>query len=574
MILDVWYDSYKITDYCMVTRISPYVAPKNEGLQVIINIVIKNDIQYNLDRLNEILFTREPKPLIISNTQDRYLLCELDGGIELSSRFSAGEATLTFKSEDSYWYSTIGTKVTNANNQGVITVNNQGTAPAVPLFEISFPSDAGFFGIVAPNGYLALGDKEQQDSIELPSQQLAMNEEMHQSDMSDWTRLTSNSHSNGLWVPDYNKLDLTSSNPTFDEWGIKLLKPTSPKLDQWNSWGYVKNLATIQEEIHQLTNFKLQSRITFEDKSGKKNNTGMFLIVLMDAENKPIMTTSIFNILNNSNEVTVTAKINDFSGKANNKSKIIHTARFVNGFDGAIQMIKEGDNFQWIWDSGKNQESTITSPVIEKFGENDIVYIKTSARYGYDHNGKSYNIAGFTRGRPNIVQSIRTWNGVKQCLITYQGTQLYWMNETDLTANKSGVGQTGKEIKWADEKVVKFNTRNSQLATLKPEKVLVVGGTWSNTTGFSRTSINSVRVTRLNAGDKFTKVANTFAKDDRLTINNSTGEIIHNGTTFNGLFDYDSRFFDIDYGPSELQILTSEWAQQPKVEMHFIERFR
>lgn len=574
MILDVYYDSYKITDYCMVRSVLPYVAPRGAGLKVEVNITIKDDIQYNLDKLNQILFTREPKPLIISSTEDRYLMAELDGGIELTSRFSGGDATISFRSQDSYWYSSQGTKTVGSDGLGVILINNEGTAPTVPKFDVVFPSDSGFLSIIAPNGLMALGDKEEKDKIELPMQQLAMNEEMHESDMSDWTRLTSDSHSGGLWVPDYNKLSLTTGQPRFDQWGIKPTKSASPKSGYyWNSWGYTRNFNEIKDEVHRLTNFRLSSRITFEDQSGRTSNTGMFLVVLMDKDNKPIMTTSIYNVLNNSNEVTITAKVNDFSGKGNYRSRIIKTAKFPNGFNGSIQMTKEGDEFTWNWDSGKGQNVNSSSAVVERFSVGSTVYIKTSARYGYHSNGTVHNILGFTRGRANRVQAIRTWKGKRQYLISYTGIAIYWMNEEDVTANRSGVGNTRRQS-LSGERRVSYSTRNTQLSTLTASKVLVIGGTWDKTNPFSRASVNSMTIHRLNEGDRFAKVANTFNKGDRLSIDNSTGEIIHNGITFQGLYDVDSKFFDIDYGPNELQIATSEWAALPKVTAEFQERFR
>ena len=575
MILDVWYDSYKLTDYCIVRNIYPSTPTKGEGVKVDINITIKNDIRYNLDMLNRILYTNEPKPLVISDTEDRYLLCELDGGIELTSRFLGADATISFKSNDQYWYSNSGEKVADFDGLGIIEVNNEGSAPAVPSFDVSFPSDSGFLSIIAPNGYIALGDKQQKTTIELPMQQLAMNEEMHETDMSDWTRLASDSHSGGLWVPDYNKLSLRTGQPSFDEWGTRLTKSTSPKAGHyWNSWGYTRNFNTIEDEIHRLTNFKLQSRITFEDQSGKTSNTGMFLIVLMDKDNKPIMTTSIYNVLGNSNEVTMSAKINEFSGSGNYRSKIVKEAKFPNGFNGNIQMTKEGSKFTWIWDSGKAQNMSSTVEVRESFSVGATVYIKASARYGYSYDGVAHNIQGFTRGRANRVQATRTWNGKKQVLITYSGVQIYWMNEEDVTANRSGVGKTVKQTSSSGQRTVTYSTRNTQLATLTASKVLVIGGTWDSSDSFSRASINSMTIHRLNEGDRFAKVANTFSKGDKLTINNSTGEILHNGMTFQGLVDVDSRFFDIDYGRSELQLVTSGFAALPQAQVRWKERFR
>lgn len=574
MILDFWFDSYKITDYCMVRNIYPYVAPKDQTLKVVINITIKDDVRYNLDKLNQLLFTREPKPLIISDTRDRYLMCELDGGIELTSRFSGADATLTFKSKDKYWYATVGDKKFEADGNGVVHVVSDGTAPSVPKIEVDFKSDSGFLSVVAPNGYLALGDKEQKDKIELPKSQIALNEEMHEADMSDWTKLTSDSHANGLWVPDYNKLSLTTGKPTFDQWGIRLTKSASPKAGSyWNCYAYTKDLAPLPE-IHELTNFKLQSRVTMLDQSGTTKNTGMYLIVLMDSNNKPIVTTSIYNVDANSNEVTVTAKRNNFNGGANASSSIIHTAKFPNGFNGNIQMIREGSLFTWIFDSGRDQTVYKTGATIEKFVVGSTVYIKTSARIGYTHTGSQVNIAGFTRGRANKVTNTRTWQGKKQYLIAYLGTPLYWMNEEDLTANASGVGNTVKQTKQTNQRSSKFSVEDGRLATLNPSKVLIIGGTWDKTNPFTGANLTSVIVNRLNSGGKFAKISNTFANGDKLVIDNSTGEILLNGMTYQGILDVDSRFFDIDYGASDIQVVPSSWASIPKATITLTERFR
>lgn len=543
-------------------------------IEVTIKFSIRSDTLSILDDLNRVLHTKEPKKLYFEDRPDRYLMAVYTGDASMNRRYYGTTSTLTFISPYSYWHSTEGEKSVLSDGLGIIEVNNEGTAPVVPRFTVDFPAEAGFLSIVAPNGFIALGNKEEKDKIELPMQRIAMNEEMHESDMKDWTRLTSDSHSGGLWVPDYKKLSLTTGQPRFDEWGTRPTKSTSPKPGYyWNSWGYTRDFDKVTDEIHRLTNFKLVSRITFEDQSGRTSNTGMFLVVLMDKDNKPIMTTSIYNVLSNSNEVTITAKVNDFSGSGNYRSKIIKTAKFPNGFNGNVQMSKEGDEFTWIWDSAKNQDVTSSSAVVEKFSVGSTVYIKTSARYGYGYDGVAHSIRGFTRGRANRVQAIRNWKGKKQYLISYTGVQIYWMNEEDVTANRSGVGNTRTQSASGERRVA-YSTKNAQLATLTASKVLVIGGTWDNTSPFSRASINSMVVYRLNEGDKFADIANTFSKGDKLTIDNSTGEILHNGSVFQGLVDVDSRFFDIDYGPNELKVITSEWAEIPEVKCGFTERYR
>ena len=90
--LDVFYDDFKLTDYFMVRRIAPSLSAPisnsfivNENIngskykksrlgqiKLTIDIVIKDNIRHSLDELNKILFTREPKKLVISDQPDRY----------------------------------------------------------------------------------------------------------------------------------------------------------------------------------------------------------------------------------------------------------------------------------------------------------------------------------------------------------------------------------------------------------------------------------------------------------------------------------------------------------------------
>src|SRR5699024_10835915 len=138
-----------------------------------------------------------------------------------------------------------------------------------------------------------------------------------------------------------------------------------------------------------------------------------------------------------------------------------------------IKMTREGSKFTWIWDSGKAQNMSSTVEVRESFSVGATVYNKASARYGYGYDGVAHNIQGFTRGRANRVQATRTWNGKKQVLISYTGVQIYWINEEDVTANKSGVGNTTQQTSSSGERTVSYSTRNTQLATLTASKVLV-----------------------------------------------------------------------------------------------------
>lgn len=577
----VTFNGYNIHDFCTIRKALPVIAKDGENFIFKLEITIKDNVQYNIDMLNRLLFTKDAQRLILGSQPNRYLLCKLDKGLNFSSRFHMATATIEFRTEYPHWfqiYSNDELPEFKSDSNGVITVINHGTAPTYPEMAIKFPGDNGYLSIVSPNGYLEFGSKEQMDIAELPQKEVVMNEEMHLEDMSDWTKLTGNNNPKGTpWVPDYNKLNIGSGVAGHNEWGAYFQKSPNPKAGHyWNAWGYIKDFAgDTTLDPAEFNNFELQSRIRFEDSSGTKNNTGMYLIVLLDDEYRPVMTTSMYNVDANSNEVTVTAKVNDFRGGGNYHSKIIHTARFPNGFNGLVKMYKEKDVFHWIFDSKKNQTvAGYKVNVTEKFKVGDIAYIRNTAKYGWHYNGTRHSIQGFTRGRRNVITGVRTFQGKKQYEISYTGVKIYWMNEEDLTANASGVGKTREQVAWSEDEVSQKRVVNTQLAGLVASKVLVIGGTWDNSNPFTHNNLLSVVVHRLNNDVKFKDITNTFTKGDVLTIDNKNNQVLLNGSTYQDYFDPASQFFDIDFGETDIQVIVSDWAQMPTVSLQIEERFR
>lgn len=567
--LKVYFDEYELNRYCEIIKVLPNVASSDGHLEVEVDIAMVEDVMQNLDELNKILFTKEPKKLVISDYPDRYLSCQLSGGIKMSSRFFMAQTTLKFVSEDKYWRSTKGELAVESDMTGTFEVVNNGTAPAVPKFKVTFPSECGFLAITAPNGYIALGDKGEKDRIYLPRQIVALDEKLDQNSINSFEKV-----SNDSLIPDYKKLSLNTGVTGYSSTGLSLKKSESPKDGYyWNSVGFQKKFRESAYGDVEGESFKLRANLMLYDASGTTAHTGMYLIVVMTDDNKPIMSTSVYNVEGNTNEVIVTAKINTLTGDRKS-SKIIKTAKFISGYNGNIVMQKEGSTFSWVFNSGKKQEETITVGQDEGFYIGNTVYIKNSARYGYHDNGTRYSIADFTRGRPNVIKEKRTFQGKTQFMISFQNTRIYWMNEEDLTKDRSGVGQTKQTRTQQGESVVRHYTWNNELATLKPDKLVVVAGVWDNTAPFTHALLSDVTVQKIYGDNKFKEITNVFNAGDVLTIDNSTSDILLNGSTFTGLVDYDSRFFDIDFGKNELQMTVSDWAKMPKGKLYFEERYR
>ena len=84
-------------------------------------------------------------------------------------------------------------------------------------------------------------------------------------------------------------------------------------------------------------------------------------------------------------------------------------------------------------------------------------------------------------------------------------------------------------------------------------------------------SINSSVIQRIHT-DKEYDIPNTFMPGDKLTIKD--GEILLNGTVFNGQVSYDSRPLYVEGGvPSEVALLPSSWATMPSAKIQYEKRW-
>ena len=573
MMLDVHFDGRRLNDYCTIRSVLPFVPSQDDFIEVDIEITIKDDINYNLDMLNRILYTREPKELIISDNPNRYVLASFKGPLKLSSRFSGADAKLSFVANSKYWKSLNEPKVFSSDFNSEMVVTNNGTAPTSLLIEVDFPSDSGYFSIVSPNGFLQLGDSKQMDTGTKPKTERVLLDKFDTDEA--WTKITSNSHSTGLWVPDYQKLNIGSGTSHVLQSWLRFKQSTTPKEGYyWNAWGYYKNFTSKELVPAENNNWRLTSELALYDRSGTYNGTGMFLIIVMDDQNRPIVTTSVYNESNSNNNAYFSAKVNDFSGGINNKSKIIYNHEFQGGFNGMITMRKDGDEFTWEFKNKLEINSSISKPTMERFKIGDTVYIKNSASSYYHDNFSKLPILNFTRGRANKITEKRTYQGKTQFCISSGGTRVAWLFEEDLTANKSGVGNTRTESVRISKSTKSYSYRSAQLSKLIASKVVIIGGTWDKQPALNASGISNVCVDRLNSGSTFFDIDNTFNQGDRLVINNATGEILLNDTSYQGLLDYNSRFFELDYGDTELSILKSDWAQMPNVKVKVEERYR
>lgn len=571
----IWYDGFDLSPYMSVERILPsFSAPitnvydglaHKSGSRFLhstygqVSVTIEGMIPYwvltNMDELNRILQGNYNRPLVISDRPDRKLMCKLDGEIRVSARQHRGKFSMTFISPYHYWDSTLEDSLFLFNNEGRALIENKGSAPTPPVIDVNFTSDSGYLEVVSPNGYIRLGNNSELDSIEVPPSEYALNEEMDQ--VSSWTRVTDAP----VWIPDYNKIT-SAGTAKHDQWGMQLNPSTLGTSDQWHGHAYVKEFIQGVAE-KSAPNFHLKSRVDIANLTGSKSNTYATLIVVMDENNTPIMSTSVYDVTGNKNELVVTFKIYDPSKPGRKHSKIIRTGK-LNNLNGHIIMEKSGNAFTWIV---HNNATTSGGTTTKELKVGDVVQLKPSARTIYDWDGRALNLDQRVIGQDMKVTAIRTSPRGKYRLSNVRYGYVEGFFESDAIVQTTVQAPTSTVPQQ-----IRHTITDNSLAQLAPHKVFVWQGKWGNTTPYSSGSLNSVVVQR-----KYTtnilEIPNTFMAGDRLTIDNREGLILLNDRDFEGFVDYDSRFFTMDAGVSEMVIRPSEWANMPNASVRLSERW-
>lgn len=125
-----------------------------------------------------------PAKLQFSDDPNRYLYAVLEGTTEVAEVLDDGRGTLNFVCYDPFLYSTTEKEFT-ADSTGLVVVNNLGTAPADPRFQVDFSGDCGFIALVSPDGVIQMGNTTEVDALPLPKQEKLLNLDM--TTTSGWT---------------------------------------------------------------------------------------------------------------------------------------------------------------------------------------------------------------------------------------------------------------------------------------------------------------------------------------------------------------------------------------------------
>ena len=475
-----YYDGYDLSRYCHInTPRKSLMAPvfnEYRGLEhvngshlkysslgqivVELDIVIREDTQWNIDQLNKIIYSKENKRLVLGDQPDRYLMCKLDGEMLVDHRRTVTTATLRFVSPDYCWYSFDGAKMNRFDRSGGAWVKNEGTANAFPLFNFRFNSDCGYFGLVFPEGSMTFGNINQEDFITLPSQETAMDEEMHE--LNTWTKTTNIKAYGNIVDENLHDKYVLSEAPKFNQYGT-ILPKSSAKTGVWRGHMYVRdfNSGTLGAGAQ---NFTLHSRVDF-DVTSSRNESLDFRIAVLDRANNPIMMSRLYN-----------------GGTANRNLQVSHVIRSSKGgwhrlthkeiplIHGSIWMEKNGNQltFRTVNTREVKYNSSSTNASNLKVGQ--TVHIKPSCTYIYDANGRRLTLNPIIKGIPLKIGHIRSAPAGRYRLDNPRGYVEGWFNADAIQEASATI--TNNTVARGTEEVFTRQYVGSDLAGVEAYKVV------------------------------------------------------------------------------------------------------
>lgn len=576
----VLFDEWDITQFCHVRNISTRMQaarsnvfqthPDRDGAyfkkttlgQIVVEIKmsIRSDTLKNIDTLNMMLHSREPKRLFLDDMPDRYLMAILDNGDSpISGRYYASTFTLKFISPDSFWRSTEGVKTLNLGEDGRVVIEDLGTADTPLSMDIEFENDCGHLAIVTPRNHIELGNPEEVDAVEVPPSEFAINEEMDS--MAGWTKLGTTDLPKYIFEPAH---QVATGEPKTDQWGL-VLNPDWPTVSgKWNGVFYKKDFEQ-GLAVAEAANFQHRSRIDLEELTGDKGAGVMLDFIIYDTDDKPLMAMKIVDAGIDKNQL----KVQFLSGNGGTGDNIVFLAQefTMDRIRGWISMDKMGNKFDWkVHNDAADPPPNVAPPAL-KIG--DIVHLKNSATTIYDWNGRALRLSDTIKGVPLKVSAIRNSPKGKYRLDNVRGGYVEGFFEADAiqeaTVSKPQTPTNSGPVQKT------FSKTYNDLGQKSAKGIAIGMFKYAGNPPYSKGSINSTVIKRIHTSNLY-DIPNTFMQGDKLSIVDS--EILLNGSVFNGQVSYDSRPLFIEGGvPSEVALLPSSWAEMPRAKVTYESRW-
>ncbi len=140
-------------------------------------VMISSNMLSNLRTLAWMLDIAEPSKLEFSDEPDKHYYAVVDSSTDIDQILHVGTGTISFVCFNPLAFSNLEKNYT-ADETGKLVINNGGTAPTAPKFEIDFTSECGFVSLVSPRGVIQIGQSNEVDVVPAQDSERLINDDM------------------------------------------------------------------------------------------------------------------------------------------------------------------------------------------------------------------------------------------------------------------------------------------------------------------------------------------------------------------------------------------------------------
>lgn len=153
--------------------------------EIVVTVKMKTlgsrEMQQKKRELRKILMSDTYHELIFSDEPELFYYAKVIDPFDESNKISwFQDVDITFVTLDGYAYSTSyesipSEKITTSNNIVTVEFDNQGSALALPIIELTNTSENGFVGVAVDNSSLEIGNVEEVDTVQVQNSEMMVN---------------------------------------------------------------------------------------------------------------------------------------------------------------------------------------------------------------------------------------------------------------------------------------------------------------------------------------------------------------------------------------------------------------
>lgn len=329
------------------------------------------------------LIHEDEKPLKFSKYPNRTLLAQIEGAPDFGQMWATGEGILNIVCADPYTY---GDVIPYDFINGAALIENKGSAPAAPIYEIDVLASTTHIDIIGDGAYTRLGDPASMEQPVYERQTLVLSDSLKT--LIGWSDVVN--VDNGYVA---GTMSATQSGFTPTAYGAEI----SPR--KWQGPAKVKSLPRPVKNFQMIATVELLN-------VGKQ--TGMIEIYCLDAFGNTVAKVGIEDIMQSVAEVQAKFQLGNVANRKIQHYRTADNKKAWNDYKGVLRLFRDGNRFR------------------PYFGlvQPDGKHVWVSSDYMYTDAANAYS-AEITQ----IQIAIRKWPGTTEATMRVRDLKVWELND-------------------------------------------------------------------------------------------------------------------------------------------------